>query len=172
MCAVSTGCLLKLNFKKEPITIISVTAAPSSQGQCKLSGQESTCQCNRCRSDPWVGRFPWRRKWQPTAVSLSGKSLGQRSLAGYSPWSHKRDRYDLVTKQQQCKLMHQTFGQQNLGRSYCPHDIHHAMKSDNHLGQTRLRRESESGSHSVVSDSVTPWTIESMEFSRPEYWSE
>ena len=28
-----------------------------------------------------------------------------------------------------------------------------------------------SGSCSVVSDSVTPWTIQSMEFSRPEYWS-
>ena len=67
--------------------------------------------------------------------------------------------------------MHRTFGQQNLGRSYCPHDIHHAMKSDNHLGQTRLRKESESKSHSVVSDSATPWTIQSMEFSRPEYWS-
>ena len=25
--------------------------------------------------------------------------------------------------------------------------------------------------NSVVSDSATPWTIQSMEFSRPEYWS-
>ena len=24
---------------------------------------------------------------------------------------------------------------------------------------------------SVVSDSVTPWTIQSMEFSRPQYWN-
>ena len=30
---------------------------------------------------------------------------------------------------------------------------------------------SESESHSVVSDSATPWTLQSMEFSRPEYWS-
>ena len=36
-----------------------------------------------------VGRIPWRRAWQPTAVSLSGKSHGQRSLVGYSPWGHK-----------------------------------------------------------------------------------
>ena len=28
-----------------------------------------------------------------------------------------------------------------------------------------------SESHSVVSDSVTPWTIQSTEYSRPEYWS-
>ena len=27
-----------------------------------------------------------RRQWQPTAVLLPGKSHGQRSLVGYSPW--------------------------------------------------------------------------------------
>ena len=39
--------------------------------------------------DPWVGKIPWRRKWQPTPVLLPGKSHGQRSLVGYSPWDHK-----------------------------------------------------------------------------------
>ena len=29
---------------------------------------------------------PWRRKWQPTAVFLPGKSHGRRSLVGFSPW--------------------------------------------------------------------------------------
>ena len=29
------------------------------------------------------GRFPWRRKWQPTPVFLPRKSHGQRSLVGY-----------------------------------------------------------------------------------------
>ena len=32
---------------------------------------------------------PWRRKWQPTPVLLPGKSHGQRSLVGYSPWGRK-----------------------------------------------------------------------------------
>ena len=32
------------------------------------------------------GKIPWRRKWQPTPVLFSGKSHGQRSLAGYGPW--------------------------------------------------------------------------------------
>ena len=32
---------------------------------------------------------PWRRKWQSTPVFLPGKSHGQRSLVGYSPWGHK-----------------------------------------------------------------------------------
>ena len=29
----------------------------------------------------WVGKIPWRRKWQPIPVFLPGKSHGQRSLA-------------------------------------------------------------------------------------------
>ena len=36
--------------------------------------------------DPWVGKIPWRRAWQPTPVFLPEESHGQRSLAGYSPW--------------------------------------------------------------------------------------
>ena len=35
---------------------------------------------------PCVGKISYRRKWQPTPVFLAGKSHGQRSLAGYSPW--------------------------------------------------------------------------------------
>ena len=31
----------------------------------------------------------WRREWLPTQVFLHGEFHGQRSLAGYSPWSHK-----------------------------------------------------------------------------------
>ena len=39
--------------------------------------------------DPWVGKIPCRRAWQPAPVFMSGESHGQRSLAGYSPWGHK-----------------------------------------------------------------------------------
>ena len=39
--------------------------------------------------NPWVRKIPWRRAWQPTLVFLPGESHGQRSLAGYSPWSQK-----------------------------------------------------------------------------------
>ena len=34
--------------------------------------------------EPWVGKMPWSRKWQPAPVFLPGKVLGQRSLTGYS----------------------------------------------------------------------------------------
>ena len=43
----------------------------------------------RCEFDPWVGKIPWRRAWQPTPVFLPGESHGQRSLVGYSPWGHR-----------------------------------------------------------------------------------
>ena len=38
---------------------------------------------------PLDGKITWSRKRQPTPVFLSGKSHGQRSLAGYGPWGHK-----------------------------------------------------------------------------------
>ena len=41
---------------------------------------------------------PWRRKWQPSPVFLLGKSHGQRSLMGYSPWACKRVRHNLANK--------------------------------------------------------------------------
>ena len=42
------------------------------------------------RFDPWVRKIPWRRKWQLTPVFLPGESHGQGSLAGNTPWSHKK----------------------------------------------------------------------------------
>ena len=43
----------------------------------------------KTRFNPWVGKMPWRREWQPTPVFLPGGSQGQRSLAGYSPLGPK-----------------------------------------------------------------------------------
>ena len=40
------------------------------------SGKEPICQCRRHKRPgfkPWVGKIPWRRKWQPTPVLLPGK---------------------------------------------------------------------------------------------------
>ena len=63
-----------------------------------LSGKESTCQYRKGGFDPWVRKIPWRSKWQTTPVLLPGKSHGQRSLGGYSPWGLRRVRQDLETK--------------------------------------------------------------------------
>ena len=48
----------------------------------------------RHQFNPWVGKIPWRRKWQPTPAFLPGDSHGQRSLCAFQsrvtkswPWS-------------------------------------------------------------------------------------
>ena len=64
-----------------------------SLGSRWLSGKESAYNAG----DP--GSIPWRRKWQPTPVSLPGRSHGWRSLAGYSPLSRRWVGHNLVTKQ-------------------------------------------------------------------------
>ena len=43
-------------------------------------GKEPACNVGDLGLIPGLGRFPWRRAWQPTPVFLPG----QRSLVGYS----------------------------------------------------------------------------------------
>ena len=62
-------------------------------------GKEPACQCKRPGFDPCVGKIPLEKE-TPTPVFLPGKSHGQRSLVGYGPWSRKRTRHDLATKEQ------------------------------------------------------------------------
>ena len=69
------------------------------------SGKESACQCRRLKRwgfDPWVGKIPWRRAWQPTPVFLSGESHKQMSLEGYSPQGFK----ETQLKQLSMSLIH------------------------------------------------------------------
>ena len=64
-----------------------------------LSGEESTSQGRRPKTaafDPWVGKIPWRRKWQPVPVLLPGKSQGQRSPSGYSLWGYKGTQLSMI----------------------------------------------------------------------------
>ena len=43
----------------------------------------------RMHSMPFVGKIPCRRKWQPPTVFLPGRLHAQRTVVGYSLWSHK-----------------------------------------------------------------------------------
>ena len=36
--------------------------------------QNPACQCRRSGFEPWVGKTPWRRAWQPTPVFFPGES--------------------------------------------------------------------------------------------------
>ena len=54
-------------------------------------GKESTCQCRRCKTcgfDPWVGKIPWSRKWQPTSAFLPGKFHGGLQSMGLQKVRH------------------------------------------------------------------------------------
>ena len=72
-------------------------------------------------SIPDPGRSPWRRKWQPTEVFLPGRSHGQRSLVGYSPWGHKRVRQNCGTKQQQQQQQQQGIKRGHLSQFWLRH---------------------------------------------------
>ena len=64
---------------------------------CGSDSKESACNVKNllCKDqrrpsfDPWVGKIPWRRDWQPIPVFLPGEFHGQRSLASCSPWGCK-----------------------------------------------------------------------------------
>ena len=47
-------------------------------------GKEAGLQCRKSGFDPWVGKIPWRRAWQPTPVFLPRVFHGP-----YRPWGHK-----------------------------------------------------------------------------------
>ena len=46
-------------------------------------------QCRGHTFDSWVGKIPWRGKWQRTPLFLPEHLHGQRTLVGSSPWGHK-----------------------------------------------------------------------------------
>ena len=109
-----------------------------------LSGKESECQCRRLVFDPWVGKIPWRSKWQLTLVFLSGEFHGQRSLLGYSPLGLRELDMTEVTEH------------------ICTQFNTHCWECNMHLKSTYLLNlpvmpfSSVQFNHSVVSDSLRP----------------
>ena len=61
---------------------------------CGSNGKESGLQFRRPGFNPWVGKIPWRREWQPTPVFLPEEFHGQRCLVGYSPWGYRESETD------------------------------------------------------------------------------
>ena len=57
------------------------------------SGREPVCQGRRpkrLRFNPWVGKIPWRRAWQPTPVFSPGESI---------PWTEEPSRLQSIGSQ-------------------------------------------------------------------------
>ena len=55
-------------------------------------------QCGRAGLDPWVGKIPWRRAWQPTPVFLPGES----------PWTEEPGRLQSMALQRVGATKHST----------------------------------------------------------------
>ena len=86
-------------YLKNQFCLPSRTAIHSQIKALPLHLRKNCVQCRRHKShglNPWVRKIPWSRKSQPSTIFLPGKSHGQRSLVGYSPWGGKES--DLVTE--------------------------------------------------------------------------
>ena len=87
-CAKCFSDTISANLHNTATTVPILSIRKQIQGLPRwCSGEESACQCRRWKRrgfDPWVGKIPWKRKWQPTPVFLPGESHALRSLADYS----------------------------------------------------------------------------------------
>ena len=72
------------------------------------------------RFDPWVGRIPWRRIWQPTAVFLPGESPWTEEPGGLQSTGSHKVRYDWATKHSSVPVLYWPVytSSQNWGRVY------------------------------------------------------
>ena len=116
--------------------------------------------------------LPWRRKWHPTPLLLSGKSHGWRSLVGCSPWGHEESDMTSLHFSLSCTgegngnpLQYSCLENPRNGGAWW------AAVCGVAQSQTQLKRLSSSKavsvsclasvrqfSRSVVSNSATPWT--------------
>ena len=58
------------------------------------SKERVSLQCRRSQFDPWVGKIPWRREWQPSPVFLPGESPGTEEPGGLLSMELQRVRHD------------------------------------------------------------------------------
>ena len=83
---VFRGCSLSISML--PLITVGIILVIGLTWWC--GGTEPASQCRRYGFHPWIGKIPWKRKWQPTPAFLPGESHGQRNLVGYSPWHCKK----------------------------------------------------------------------------------
>ena len=62
----------------------------------KQTNKKIVCQYKRYRFNPWVGKIPWRRKWQATPVFLPGKFHGQKLPGGLQSMGVTKEESDTI----------------------------------------------------------------------------
>ena len=55
-------------------------------------------QCGRPGFNPWVGKIPWKRTWQPTPVFLPGESPQTEEPGGLQSMGSQKVGHDWATK--------------------------------------------------------------------------
>ena len=101
--------------------------------------KKPTCQCRRHGFSLWVGKIPWRRKWQHTPLFLPGKSHKQRSLTGYSSWFFERVKHDWVTKQQQQQIFLRLCKSIGIRKSFLT-DLNGALSIQDRVASNGMQR--------------------------------
>ena len=63
-----------------------------------LSGKEPACQWRRCGFHPWVGKIPWRRKWQRIPRILAWEIPQKEGPGGLQSMEWPRVGHDWATE--------------------------------------------------------------------------
>ena len=159
------------------------------------SSKESTCQhrsCKRRSFDLWVGKIPRRRKCKPIQYSCLRNPMDRGAWwTTYNPWGLKE-----LDTTEWLRTAHSPFLNQPssplgvLGVEMCAWDFLQCnevypwpwMRESVFVsmcvwcegeggGKERRLKKLKWKLLSSVQLFATPWTMQSMEFSRPEYWS-
>ena len=131
---------------------------------CGARGKESAYQCRkhkRCEFDPCIRKITWRRDWQPTAKFLPGESHGQWSLVVYSSCCHKESDmgshsllqgiFHPLIELRYSALQADSLLSEPQGKSTHSYAFIYSKTIIEYFVWIQF-------SHSVVFDSVTPWT--------------
>ena len=108
-------CLLPPRFYPENALVRYVQQIPHKQISCNSCLHFPICcllaqmvkigpQCRRPGFDPWVGKMPWRRAWQPIPVFLPGESPRTEDPGGLQSLGSQRVGHNLATKNKTARL--------------------------------------------------------------------
>ena len=73
----------------------------SSRNSPVVGSKRIHLKCRKCGFDPWVGKIPWRRRWQLTPIFLAWEIPWTEEPGGLPSMGSQRVGHNWVTKQQE-----------------------------------------------------------------------